>query len=667
MFKRLKLVAISVVSAGLLLSCGGSGKSVKNVDKVEQKTDDIYNIKKEYDAKISSLQDNARMLEEKNFKTIDKLKEEIERLKSSDNLSDEESLELKEKQMLIAQLRDEVVSANGAIDKLKQEKEKSIKALKDKLLVKDKEKAQLEKEYQDKLEKAKKSEQSKSETIAKLQKEIDELKQSNIQDDKDEIIKQKQAQIEKLEEEVENAKKASEDIKKEEIQKEIKALESSQNLSENTPKVLKCKLELPMSEDGGVVFEWASDGLNLQEKGEVIVATRGDTSSVSATLKLKARYHKTSDIFVEKTYQVDLSQTDASLCDDSMIVEEKTQFMFTPKDDTEIFEEKPTLYSKDLRGFYVNNLLEFSITEDKKLRLRNILPHTFKDITLFAHVKNSGKKLKLKSFESIEPFVFADFTFKLDKLGLKQADISKENISFELESSDAMLAKIKQITIPTRYQIGLYGTWDNATKTHTNQEGWERIFAKDVKNFIPLITNMSFVLSSQEFKNSARNAHFEFSNNCRHQKDGTIPDNGTCVKLDPEEIITRFTSVGHQNIGLVSKVAGLGGGSTFGMGKVYISDPKSVYYEYNVKGMEESLSIRNPLEVYAHEFAHVCGYGHEGNMTYIGSYVYPNGDESKKDERKLAGMASLIGYLYQDLLLKKKLPFNSYPYGATKD
>ncbi len=458
-------------------------------------------------------------------------------------------------------------------------------------------------------------------------------------------------------------KKGTEINKKQALQREVELLEESIGLDETTPKVLGCRIELPKSKDGGIVFEWTLNGLRSYEKNNTVVITKHMSSTTNGTLILKAKYNKTSDIFITKTYPIDLSKINETVCNDQdMIVEENKKIMFTQSDDIEIVDGQPILYNNELRGFDVNNLLEFTITEDKKLRLRNILPHTFKDVTLFANVKSSGEKIKLKTFSTIEPFVFANFTFNLGELGLDKSDINKDNISFELESSDPMVAKIKKITIPTRYQIGLYGKWNDETKQFTNQRDWERMFAEDAKNFIPIIANMSFVLSSQEFADSVRNADFEFSNNCKHQKDGTIPNNGRCVKLNPEDIIKKFTSVKQQNIGFVTNGQGQAVGKIFGIAKGYINNPTNIFYNYNVKGMEEDPNIRDPLEVYAHEFAHVCGYGHNGNMTYIGNYVYPNGDISRKDERKLGGMSALIGYLYQDFLLKEKLPFNSYPY-----
>ncbi len=344
-------------------------------------------------------------------------------------------------------------------------------------------------------------------------------------------------------------------------------------------------------------------------------------------------------------------------CGKNLIIEEESGLMFTSKDDTVIVGDKPVLYNDSLRGFNVNNLLEFTLTDDKKLQLKNFLPHTFKDLTLYAYVKDTNKRFKIAYFDKIEAFKIAKYSFsKLVYMRVSKDRINKENIKFEVESSDSMFAKIKQITIPTRFSFGIFGTWDKDLNTHTNRWGWERLYAKDARDYMPLVANIAYALSSNRLKKDVLNAPFDFSNECKHNSDGTLPKG--CKKLDRNDIIKKFTNVNYIYLGLPTRAEGLGGGKNFGLKRKYINNPNNVFYKYDLDGMENDRHIRYPLEVFAHEFSHICGYGHKGNMAYIGQYIYPDGPNGKK---RLAGMSSLIGYLYQDMLKTKELPFTSHP------
>lgn len=319
--------------------------------------------------------------------------------------------------------------------------------------------------------------------------------------------------------------------------------------------------------------------------------------------------------------------------------------MFTDADNAEA-DGQIILYNDDLRSFRVNEMLEIRAIEGSKFRIRNFVPHTFTNLEVFMEIKGFKAPVKVAVFEEF-PSLFeyiGDLPFSDDETFFENSNgetISVENIKklsindlkFTLESTDPMLAKLKSIKMSTFYCFRHY----------KNDQKWDKVTAEDARNYLPLVANMAFMFSSDEFENDVKNAPYEFEN----------------VKgkpLDREQIIKNFRNVPRQNLGIIvypSNLGGLGGGNTFGVRREYINNAESSFYtksDVNAPWRTKTLH----MNVWIHEFGHVAGYGHDGNMTYF----YGPSDTQKFNR----GIVPVGMALYQKLLLEGKLPFNKYPY-----
>ncbi|AWL79431.1 hypothetical protein [Capnocytophaga canimorsus] len=313
--------------------------------------------------------------------------------------------------------------------------------------------------------------------------------------------------------------------------------------------------------------------------------------------------------------------------------------MFTKKDE-EIIDDQKILYNKDLRGFKINEMLEIKLLGNNKYRIRNFLPHTFKNLELIISNDSFSSPIPIASFdefpalyeyEGVLPFSEKE-TFFIDKKGEKVSVENFQNIPISdlnlyFETNDPMFAKIKSIRLETFYTFADY-----------KQPGkWDKVTVDDAKNYLPLVLNMAYVFSSDAFEKAILEAPYDFTDNKK--------------VLDRKQVIKSLRTPPRQILGIIIEpgTGGLGGGSTFGVRREYINNPKNAFYkEINLNDRWGSGLVTN---VWIHEFGHVAGYGHDGNMTYFAG----KGADAQ-------GLVPITMALYQKMLLAKELPFNEYPY-----
>lgn len=311
--------------------------------------------------------------------------------------------------------------------------------------------------------------------------------------------------------------------------------------------------------------------------------------------------------------------------------------MFTDADEQEVAGKK-ILYNDEFRSFRVNQMLEVKVVKNT-CRIRNFLPYTFRNIELLMNARGFKAPIKIAQIEEFPalyeysfdlPFSEGEVFFENihgDKVSLQNfTNINPAEVQFSFVGTDPMLDKLKTIKLNTLYCFRPY-----------NQSGWDRLTVEDARNYLPIVVNMAYMFSSDEFEKKVHDYPYDFRNN----------DN----VLDRAKVVRSFRDIARQDLGIVSEpgVGGLGGGSTFGVRREYLKNPNSAFYkESNLKQPWFSSVVMN---VWIHEFGHVAGYGHNGNMTYF---------EGPNDNAK--GMVPLGMALYQKMLLSKELPFSEYPY-----
>ncbi|WP_203965961.1 hypothetical protein [Capnocytophaga stomatis] len=351
------------------------------------------------------------------------------------------------------------------------------------------------------------------------------------------------------------------------------------------------------------------------------------------------KQEKIVEVEVEKHVVKDFDLAKASTVTALQVKTSGTE-MFTEEDNKEV-NGKVILYNDDLRAFRVNEMLEVRAIEGNKYRIRNFLPHTFTNVELQMYVEGFKAPVKIAFFEEFPPLYeyvgdlpfSARETFFEDINGQKFSveninNLSPSDLKFSLISNDPMLEKMKAIKLNTLYCF----------RPYERDNKWGKLTAEDARNYLPVVMNMAYMFSSDDFEKGIKETPYEFEN-----KKG--------VALNREQIIRSFIEIPRQDLGVIIEpgLGGLGGGSTFGVRREYINNPKSAYYTKSDLGAPWFSSL--VMNVWIHEFGHVAGYGHDGNMTYF----YDKGKDAK-------GLVPVGMAVYQKLLLDGELPFTKYPY-----
>ena len=97
---------------------------------------------------------------------------------------------------------------------------------------------------------------------------------------------------------------------------------------------------------------------------------------------------------------------------------EKQKIMF--QDD----EPESVLFNEEKRGFYLNAMLQVKKIDENKFRIRNFLPHTFKDVEVYFKNSNITKPLKVAVIEEVASLaeIELDLPFEGEKVRLEDED-----------------------------------------------------------------------------------------------------------------------------------------------------------------------------------------------------------------------------------------------------
>lgn len=385
-------------------------------------------------------------------------------------------------------------------------------------------------------------------------------------------------------------------------------------------------------------------------------------------------------------------------------IKSKAEVMFSDKDDEEKG-GKHILLHHDLRGFRVNELLEFHLTNDKKLRVRNFLPYTFKNVTILLDINGYKNPIKFITFDEIPSFVWYEAKLPLKKeetffedvtgktISLENLNrISHNRIKFSVKTNDPMWGKISVIKART---LITFHDYKNIM--------WDIPRASDARVYIPMMVNAFYLFSSEEFKTQIKNAPYDFYNG-GGEKVESFSDalTNSCVDrkyqvfynlnvLTHDFIINSFLSIPHLKLGVIKLTQargaqGLGGGSTFGIIRTAMDNySKSAWWNV-VRNLNIWRGPCSDINTFSHELGHCAGYGHLGNMTYslgrkIAFQKYLNPEKTKivikvvkgskeyydainlnNREEEQKGFVPVFIVTYQKLLKENKLPFSSYPY-----
>ncbi len=287
------------------------------------------------------------------------------------------------------------------------------------------------------------------------------------------------------------------------------------------------------------------------------------------------------------------------------------------------------------------NPLTFSTTQPVKMRLKNgqlyiesFLPYDLHNVDIYMKTVN-GQKVKVGMIKDLPKFtktyVGEDLLPEIAKAG------GNANSSFGLNFSNSsdpitkqVLTNLNNITVNIQGKITQGGAEGNTS--------WAIPTPKNAEELIEIFLNLAAMLSSPQFKKAVLNAPFPFVDGPGDYNPNVVPNaqgqcdpNSACNQyiLDKQQVYDKYTSSKTLVVDTLTPKGpqGLGGPGVFGI-QPYLIDPKNakILTNYNIGSGE--WPVIWPIITVMHEFGHVNGYDHNGNMTYQNGWF---GSPAQKD------------------------------------
>lgn len=275
-----------------------------------------------------------------------------------------------------------------------------------------------------------------------------------------------------------------------------------------------------------------------------------------------------------------------------------TDTMFMSDEPREVF------YDNSRRSFYVNESLQFNISDKGTLDVKLFSPIGVRDIRVLGRFRNiSNEWVDLAFFESIPAFMEGSFELPVTSNECLFKTVSGRNIripaqpglksgdvELKIETDDPFLAKIATIDSHWYIRFSKFGA-DNG------HASWRHMTPILCRHGVALALNMAFMFASPEFSEAL------------DTYDGILKDNSG-NPIDLNALRNRIRTHGGLQLGRVVGVGGLGGGQTYGLADYCYT---GVYHDATAPGSNPHNYARQAM---FHEYGHCLGYNHSSNMTY---------------------------------------------------
>lgn len=265
-------------------------------------------------------------------------------------------------------------------------------------------------------------------------------------------------------------------------------------------------------------------------------------------------------------------------------------------------EPSATVVNPSLRSFNTKEIIQVRPKDGNKLIVTSYSALPVKDIKFYCRMKQVpglGDRFLLFSLDSIPAFGQFEYTPAFTKgtavysvangkyLSFHHPYIDKEDIEITIETEDELYARLKTI-IPA---------WDISFSSYKDGN-WREMSAIYAKEWIVIMTNLTYIISQPEFKH--------ILNNYKTVMGGELygnggKDNGVFTAEDYENLFRQLTNPRSFSLGLTEMGGGLGGGNNLGV------DHWNFYSHY---------TSHSGWPLIIHELAHCYGYSHDSNLTY---------------------------------------------------
>ncbi|CRF46252.1 putative outer membrane protein [Helicobacter heilmannii] len=333
----------------------------------------------------------------------------------------------------------------------------------------------------------------------------------------------------------------------------------------------------------------------------------------------------------------------------------------------------------------IKNPITFNTTQPVKMQLKNgklqiesFLPYNLHNVDLYMKNAN-GQEVKVGLFKDIPQFtqsvVAEDLLPAIAKAG------GNANSTFSLapsSSSDPVTTQV--LNNLAKITVDIQGTFKSPYPNPENpaSKNWSNPpTPKEAEELAEIFLNLTAMLSSPQFKQAVLNAPFEFTNgpgnvgpyhpNVIPGPNGQVPHSLQKYVLNKQKVYEQYTSNKRILIDTLSPHSpydGLGSPAVFGIQEYLINPAQAKIL------MTDSLNDdATPLALIMHEFGHVNGFNHNGNMTYPnGSYSTPGGKVEHNcsactyykigDKYVRAGMGGVGENVWTELGKAGRLPIN---------
>lgn len=354
-------------------------------------------------------------------------------------------------------------------------------------------------------------------------------------------------------------------------------------------------------------------------EGDVIISS-GNLNKYIKVVQ-SANYGKTDAIYLTK---------------DDMKNKTITSYILQDNESTDI------LYNKSLRSFKTTEPLQSEITTDNKLHLRFYSPRKLTDVQVWASIPSiMNEEFLLAELEEMAPF--ADVNVALPPFGekdLKFRTLSGKEITFKAGPVFPLNSIRLRVTSSCPYWKMLQDikvTWNVSFRGYYNHRFCEEGYimkAAHCREAVALALNNTYMFSTNEYRD------FQFG------LQGLIfSDNeGTQFINMKDMYYNRILKTYNMEFGLTT----IAGFTNLGVGGIFYILENAYLQHY----ADDEADKHN--YVIWHEFGHVLGYTHDGNVTF------------PKDNEE-TGWSIMTAEFYMNMSKEKKLPIYSRRFLHTRD
>lgn len=307
--------------------------------------------------------------------------------------------------------------------------------------------------------------------------------------------------------------------------------------------------------------------------------------------------------------------------------DENTYYLLNDSETPEFYLEK-----FDVRGFYTDEPLQMTMEDGNVFQIRFYSPRALPRVVIWAKIDGYDEQFKLMEIDKLMPFQqlrvqlpFADEDVTATTRDGRKITIMANpyllpaDFSFEAESDAPYWQTLRSIKVRWKASFSQFPEqqqyYPNNAYMYKNP-----LLAYQAREAVGLLLNMACMFSSDEFRDKLYGW-------------GDLIDGNSVLSKD--DVYQRATRTGNFRIGNASGVQG-----SRGSGGMILAGYK--FYNHYVDDECDS-HYGASAATFFHEFGHMMGYSHNGNMTYESS----------------PGWVTLCHQVLEDLSLKKKLPVYS--------